>query len=202
MGLKTFIRTSILCVAFSTPAVAQGLEPCGLTFSSSTPFFAALNASGWGASTPDVDLTEPLAWINAVTYLGGDMGGATLETVVSSQRMAAANYGRLKPLPTSETRIFTEGRDVLIASWQKPSAGMASVQCRLAVHDASAPTATDADTYGTNLDERTVVLDNGARLTEAGFVFNVARINADLPDARPPSMMMNMRHVFPLEVSP
>jgi hypothetical protein len=190
MGLKGLMRAGVLCVALSSPAVAQGLEPCAQPFASAENFFGALSATGWSA--PKIDVTDALMWINAVAYLGGDTGGATLREVLRSQRMAAANYGRLKALPISQTEILSNGSAVMLASWQRPTAAVTSVQCRVAMDDPNGPATVTG--FGAHTDAR-VAADNPG-LSEYHFHYNLTAIRAELPDATPPQMVRNIRHEF------
>ena len=193
MGLERLMRTSLLCVVLSSPALAQGLEPCAEPFATAEKFYGALEANGWSA--PQTDMTERLMWINAVAYLGGDMGGASLREVLDGQRMAAANYGRLKALPTSETRILANGTAVMLASWQRPTATVTTVQCRVAMDDAEARAPVTG--FGAHTDV-SVAADNPG-LSEYRFHYNLAAIRAELPDATPPDMVVNIRHEFFVE---
>ena len=146
-------------------------------------------------SSPQTDVVEALMWINAVAYLGGDMGGASLRYVLDAQRMAAANYGRLKALPTSETRILINGTAVMLASWQRPADTITSVQCRVAMDDQSA--GAQQTGFGANTDVR-VDADNPG-LSEYRFHYNQAAIRAELPDATPPQVVVNIQHEFFVE---
>ena len=193
MGLERLIRATVLCVVLSSPAVAQGLEPCAEPFEEAEKFYGALEAQGWSA--PQTDMVERLMWINAVAYLGGDMGGATLREVLDAQRMAAANYGRLKALPTSQTRVLVNGAAVMLASWQRPAETITSVQCRVAMDDPSARAPQTG--FGTHTDVR-VDADNPG-LSEYRFHYNQAAIRAELPDATPPEVVVNIRHEFFVE---
>lgn len=198
MGLKTQLRLAVLGVVLSSPLFAQGIEPCLNPHADAAALYDALGADGWHApEASDADVAERLLWINAVTYLGGDMGGETLASVVDRQRMAASNYGRLKALPTSETRILTDGASMMLATWHSPTPGTAIVQCRLAVNDPKAQTSRSGGRFGTHLSAH--LSAENSDLMESEFYYDRAAITAELPGANPPDLVVHIRHQFAVE---
>jgi hypothetical protein len=195
MTSKMLMRAAVLSALLCAPAFAQVPSSCGEPFPSPAALFEALGADGWETLDPSVARTEALMWINAVAYLGSDMGGATLTEIVEAQRMAAANYGRLKALPTSETRVLSDGKDVMLASWQKPAANLAAVQCRVSLIDPSVPA--PGAGFGAHVEAR--VAEGNPGLSEYRFHYNADAIRAEIPGATPPNAVVNIRHEFTVE---
>ena len=184
----------IASIAFiAMPAAAQATDACIRPAATPAALFAGIEMDGLtflptGAPIPD-DLAHRLAWLTVVPYLAGDSGGASLPEIVALQRVAAANYGRLLPLPTSQTRVAMGPDSSMVARWQETSPGRIEVHCARAEFGAKAvagiaPTRTR---YGDHA--RRVVEDGGLAHAIEGFAFDRESVRAALPDSDPPSLV-------------
>ena len=185
-------------LTLASPAGAQNMAPCVLKFAGAADYFAALADAGWDMVDKIGDHADRLLWIPAVSYFGGDMGGEGLSTIVDVQRRAASNFGRLKALPTSETRVLTDGDTLMLASWLNPAPGIAVVQCRAAITVPSAPATETDGQFGQDLGTQVSPQDPG--LSRSIFLYDRDAILAVLPDATPPDIIQTITHQYQVEV--
>lgn len=97
-----------------------------------------LAQSGWTViKTPNQEVIEDIAWMNATFYFAGDSGGAALENVLELQRKSALGLFRKVDIPASQTRIAyhsTNGNTLVIMRRMVPPETV-TLECRLAVHE-------------------------------------------------------------------
>ncbi|MEM9796153.1 MAG: hypothetical protein AAF919_06670 [Pseudomonadota bacterium] len=195
MIFASLIRTAIALLTFATPALAQYVETCVDMHRESADLFTGLEAEGWTRIERSADVADRLLWITAISYLGGDSGAETLSSIVETQRKAVVNFDRLKALSTSETRVYGDRDGLLIAAWQQPLDGFASVQCRVSVSGLDLPPL-DAR-FGAYIG--TDISADAGQLLQATFQYNRDEILAVMPNALPPDLVIDIRHQYQIE---